>query len=98
MERNDLLSMLPFKSSIWTWLEQHPKQKAFEIRDDLAFFQAIKARFAKFDESNRKKSNEEIETAIRQIINDAIISKEVLMFLMLLELQNLQLKFLMMSF
>jgi len=52
-----------------------PEAKA--VRDDLAFFQAIKARFSKFDESNRKKSNEEIETAIRQIINDAIISKEV---------------------
>ena len=51
--------------------------EAKTVRDDLAFFQAIKARFSKFDESNRKKSNEEIETAIRQIINDAIISKEV---------------------
>ena len=51
--------------------------EAKDVRDDLAFFQAIKARFAKFDESTKKKSNEEIETAIRQIINDAIISKEV---------------------
>jgi type I restriction enzyme R subunit len=51
--------------------------EAKDVRDDLAFFQAIKARFAKFDESTNKKSNEEIETAIRQIINDAIISKEV---------------------
>lgn len=51
--------------------------EAKTVRDDLAFFQAIKARFSKFDESTRKKSNEEIETAIRQIINDAIISKEV---------------------
>jgi type I restriction enzyme R subunit len=54
-----------------------PHHKALEIRDDLAFFQAIKARFAKFDEQTRTRSNEEIETAIRQIINDAIISKEV---------------------
>lgn len=51
--------------------------EAKDVRDDLAFFQAIKARFAKFDESSKKKSNEEIETAIRQIINDAIVSKEV---------------------
>jgi type I restriction enzyme R subunit len=51
--------------------------EAKNVRDDLAFFQAIKARFSKFDDSNRKKSNEEIETAIRQIINDAIISKDV---------------------
>jgi type I restriction enzyme R subunit len=55
-----------------------PHPKALEIRDDLAFFQAIKARFAKFDETTRTHTNEEIETAIRQIINDAIISSEVI--------------------
>ena len=55
-----------------------PHPKALEIRDDLAFFQAIKARFAKFDETTRTRTNEEIETAIRQIINDAIVSSEVI--------------------
>lgn len=55
-----------------------PNPKAFEIRDDLAFFQAIKARFAKFEEQTKKVSTEDVETAIRQIINDAIISKEVI--------------------
>jgi type I restriction enzyme R subunit len=54
-----------------------PHPKAFEIRDDLAFFQAIKARFTKFDEQTKTRSSEDIETAIRQIINDAIISNEV---------------------
>jgi type I restriction enzyme R subunit len=54
-----------------------PHPKAFEIRDDLAFFQAIKARFNKFDDQTKTRTNEEIETAIRQIINDAIISEEV---------------------
>jgi type I restriction enzyme R subunit len=48
------------------------------IRDDLAFFQAIKARIAKFDENRRKRTNQEIETALRQIVNDAIISDEVI--------------------
>ncbi len=52
-----------------------PHPKAYEIRDDLAFFQAIKARFAKFDEQSKTHTNEEIETAIRQIVNDAIISR-----------------------
>ena len=54
-----------------------PHPKALEIRDDLAFFQAIKARFTKFDDQTKTRTNEEIETAIRQIINDAIISSEV---------------------
>ena len=53
-----------------------PHPKALEIRDDLAFFQAIKARFAKFDEQSKARTNEEIETAIRQIVNDAIISRK----------------------
>lgn len=55
-----------------------PHPKAIAIRDDLAFFQAIKSRFTKLDEQKKKRSDEEIETAIRQIINDAIISKEVI--------------------
>lgn len=55
-----------------------PNPKAFEIRDDLAFLQAIKARFNKFDDQTKTRTNEEIETAIRQIINDAIISSEVI--------------------
>jgi type I restriction enzyme R subunit len=49
-----------------------------DIRDDLAFFQAIRARIVKLDDSGVKnRTNEEIETTIRQIINDAIISHEV---------------------
>ncbi|MEI7848683.1 MAG: type I restriction endonuclease subunit R, partial [Chloroflexota bacterium] len=55
-----------------------PHPDALKIRDDLAFFQAIKARFAKFDDQTRTRTNEEIETAIRQIVNDAIISDEVI--------------------
>ncbi len=54
-----------------------PHPRALDIRDDLAFFQAIKARFAKFEDQTRTRTNAEIETAIRQIINDAIISSEV---------------------
>lgn len=54
----------------------HPDSKL--IRDDLAFFQAIKARIAKFDEHKRKRSNQEIETALRQIVNDAILSEDVI--------------------
>jgi len=55
-----------------------PHPKALAVRDDLAFFQAIKARFAKFDDHGKTGANEEIETAIRQIVNDAIISQEVI--------------------
>ncbi|MEM7127286.1 MAG: type I restriction endonuclease subunit R [Chloroflexota bacterium] len=54
-----------------------PHPATNDVRDDLAFFQAIKARFAKFDVQQKIRTNEEVETAIRQVINDAIISGEV---------------------
>jgi len=54
-----------------------PHPAAFAIRDDLAFFQAVKARFDKFDEQKKKRTDSEVEVIIRQIVNDAIISKEV---------------------
>ena len=55
-----------------------PHPKAMAIRDDLSFFQAIKARISKLRESIKKRSDEEVETAIRQIISDALISTEVI--------------------
>jgi type I restriction enzyme R subunit len=55
-----------------------PHPKALVIRDDLSFFQAIKARISKLRESVKKRSDEEVETAIRQIISDALISTEVI--------------------
>lgn len=55
-----------------------PHQDALAIRDDLSFFQAIKARITKLRESNKKRTDEEVETAIRQIISKALISTEVI--------------------
>lgn len=55
-----------------------PHPRAIEIRDDLSFFQAIKARISKLRESNKNRSDEEVETAIRQIVSDALVSTEVI--------------------
>lgn len=65
-----------------------PNPKALAIRDDLSFFQAIKARISKLRESNKKRSDEEVETAIRQIISDALISTEVIDIFQAAGLQN----------
>jgi len=65
-----------------------PHPKAIVIRDDLSFFQAIKARISKLRESNKKRSDEEVETAIRQIISDALISTEVIDIFQAAGLQN----------
>ena len=54
-----------------------PHPFTIDIRDDLGLFQAIKARIVKVTESARGKSDEEIETAIKQILSDAVASDEV---------------------
>jgi type I restriction enzyme R subunit len=54
-----------------------PHDQAMDAKDEVAFFQAIKARLAKFESSNGGKSDEEIETAIRQVIDEALVSSKV---------------------
>ena len=55
-----------------------PHEKALEIKDQVAFFQAVKARLAKFDRTSSGKTDEEIETAIRQIIDKALVTEQVI--------------------
>jgi len=54
-----------------------PHERALALRDDLKFFQAIKARIRKMDERTATKTDYELDAEIRQIINDAIVSSEV---------------------
>jgi type I restriction enzyme R subunit len=54
-----------------------PTEEAMEIKDDIAFFQAVKARLVKFEGTGTGKSDIEIETTIKQIVNEALSSGEV---------------------
>ena len=54
-----------------------PSVEAMEVKDEVAFFQAIKARLVKFESSTGGKSDAEIETAIRQVIDEALVSSKV---------------------
>lgn len=54
-----------------------PHLKALEIKDEVGFFQAIKARLTKFEPRGTGKSDAEIETAIRQIVDKAVVSEGV---------------------
>jgi len=54
-----------------------PHEKALEIRDDVAFFQAVKSVLTKSMGDGRR-SPEEIELAIRQIVSKAVSSDEVI--------------------
>jgi len=50
-----------------------PSLPAMDIKDELGFFQAVKARLTKFEPTGSGKSNAEIETAIRQIVDKAVV-------------------------
>ena len=47
------------------------------IKDEVSFFQAVKARLCKFDSTSSEKTNEEIETTIRQVVDKALVSEQV---------------------
>lgn len=54
-----------------------PKEKALEISDDVAFFQAVKAALVK-SQPDKQRSQEEMEYVIRQIISKAVVTDEVI--------------------
>src|SRR5438045_2299691 len=53
-----------------------PHEEALRIRDDVAFFQAVRAVLAKGAPGERK-TDEEMDHAIRQIISKAVVTGEV---------------------
>ena len=56
-----------------------PHERAIAIRDDVALFQAIKSRLVKISDRNEGgKTDEEMETAIKQIISEAITADNVI--------------------
>ncbi len=54
-----------------------PHETALSIRDDVAFFQAVRAVLAKSIPGDRK-TDEELDHAIRQIVSNAVVSDEVI--------------------
>ena len=55
-----------------------PHDQAMDVKDEVSFFQAVKARLAKFDGTGSGKTDEEIETTIRQVIDKALVSEKVI--------------------
>lgn len=54
-----------------------PHEEAMDVKDEVAFFQAVKARLAKFDATGSGYTDEEMETAVRQVIDQALVSDQV---------------------
>lgn len=53
-----------------------PHERAMEIRDDVGFFQSVRAALTKTDREGRK-SHKQLDYAIRQIVSGAVVSEEV---------------------
>jgi type I restriction enzyme, R subunit len=54
-----------------------PHEQALAAKDEVAFFQAVKARLVKFDRPGSGRSDEDLETAIRQVIDQSLVSEQV---------------------
>jgi type I restriction enzyme, R subunit len=55
-----------------------PHDEAMDVKDEVAFFQAVKARLVKFDRTVEGYTDESIETTIRQVIDKALVSEQVI--------------------
>lgn len=55
-----------------------PSLDAEKIRDEVGFFQAVKARLIKYEPQGSGKTDAEVETAIRQIVDEAVVSEGVI--------------------
>ncbi len=55
-----------------------PHEKALQIRDDLAFFQAVRARLIKFEADSTENQTAGHETAIKQLVDAALSSDQVI--------------------
>ncbi len=55
-----------------------PHDQAMDAKEEISFFQAVKARLVKFDAPGPGLSNVEMETAIRQVIDQALVGEKVI--------------------
>ena len=55
-----------------------PHDEAMDVKDEISFFQAVKARLVKFDSIGSGRTDEELETTIRQVIDKALVTEQVI--------------------
>lgn len=54
-----------------------PREAAMDVKEEVSFFQAVKARLVKFDRTGTGRTDEELETTIKQVIDKALVSEQV---------------------
>lgn len=55
-----------------------PHEQALGVKDEVGLFQAVKARLSKFDGTGSGYTDEDLETTIRQVIDKALVSEQVI--------------------
>jgi len=55
-----------------------PHEAALAVKDEVALYQAIKARLVKFEGGTNGQSNVQLDTAIKQIVDEALSSDQVI--------------------
>lgn len=55
-----------------------PHDQAMDVKEEVSFFQAVKARLSKFDATGSGRTDEELETTIRQVIDKVLVSDRVI--------------------
>ena len=55
-----------------------PTDVAMDVKDEISFFQAVKARLVKFEVTSGGRTDEELETTIRQVIDKALVTEQVI--------------------
>ena len=55
-----------------------PHEQALAIKDEIAFFQSVKSRLTKFNSTESGRTDEEIETVIKQVIDKALVTEQVI--------------------
>lgn len=55
-----------------------PNVEAMKIKEEVGFFQAVKARLVKYEPIGEGRSDQDIETAIRQLVDKAVVSEGVI--------------------
>ncbi|MDZ4726834.1 MAG: type I restriction endonuclease subunit R [Leptospira sp.] len=55
-----------------------PHEQAIDAKDEISFFQAVKTRLVKFIKTDSEGGNYDVETAIRQVIDKALVTDKVI--------------------
>ena len=55
-----------------------PHEDALALRDDIAFFQAVRSGFAEYTVSTGKGGSDDMDSAIRQLVSRAVASDQVI--------------------